>query len=105
MTSTGVCFRTGFPTSVTHGTAALHAEVAKGLLKTWPLGEPVLSRNLYLVRPADRPMSNAVRAIEELAYATLVRLVREGVWSAELAQNQPDTAVALDDAPHQNFSI
>lgn len=85
--------------------AALHAEVAKGQLKTWPMGEPVLSRNLYLVRPADRPLSNAVRAIEELAYATLVRLVREGAWSAELVEDGPDGAGAFGDLPRQNFSI
>lgn len=67
--------------------AALQVEVEKGLLRTWPMGEPVLSRDLHLVRPSDRPLSNAVRAIEELAHMTLVRLVREGAWPARLAMD------------------
>ncbi len=69
--------------------AALREETAKGALRTWPMGDPVLSRDLYLVRPADRPLTNAVRAIEELAYATLVRLVNEGVWPAIWWRSSP----------------
>lgn len=65
--------------------AALREEVARGLLRTWPMGTPVLSRDLHLVRHADRPLSNAVRAVEELTYATLVRLVQDGQWRARLA--------------------
>ncbi|MDQ0503361.1 LysR family transcriptional regulator [Xanthobacter agilis] len=74
---------------------ALRAEVANGVLRTWPMGRPVLSRNLYLVRPSDRPLSNAVRAIEELAHTTLVKLVREGAWPAVLAEDEPDTAALM----------
>ncbi len=70
--------------------AALRAEVHKGLLKSWPMGEPVLSRDLHLVRPSDRPLSSAVRAIEELAYLTLVQLVRDGAWPATLAVPSDD---------------
>lgn len=70
--------------------AALRAEVHKGLLKSWPMGQPVLSRDLHLVRPNDRPLPSAVRAIEELAHATLVQLVRDGAWPATLAtQTEP----------------
>jgi len=76
--------------------AALRAEVEKGLLRTWPMGEPVLSRDLHLVRPADRPLSSAVRVIEELAYTTLVRLVREGAWPADLVEDEPDTAALME---------
>lgn len=65
--------------------AAVQPELRDGRLRTWPMGEPVLSRDLHLVRPCDRPLSNAVRAIEDLAHTTLVRLVREGVWPATLA--------------------
>lgn len=68
--------------------AAVKAEVENGQLRTWPMGEPVLSRDLHLVRPANRPLPNAVRAIEEIAHATLVRLVREGVWAAHLANDE-----------------
>lgn len=68
--------------------AALRAEVESGTLRTWAMGEPVLSRDLHLVRPADRPLSNAVRAIEELTYSTLVQLVREGAWPARLVEDK-----------------
>jgi hypothetical protein len=37
-------------------------------------------------------MSNAVRAIEELAHATLVRLVREGAWPADLIDDEAGAA-------------
>lgn len=76
--------------------AALRSEVDQGLLRTWPMGEPVLSRDLHLVRPADRPLSNAVRAIEELAHSTLVRLVREGAWPAHLLENDTEVSGPLD---------
>ncbi|MFG1347401.1 LysR substrate-binding domain-containing protein [Xanthobacter autotrophicus DSM 431] len=76
--------------------AALRTEVEKGLLRTWPMGDPVLSRDLHLVRPSDRPMSNAVRAIEELAHATLVRLVREGAWPADLIDDEAGAAALLE---------
>lgn len=68
--------------------AALQAEVSGGLLRTWPMGDPVLSRDLHLVRPCNRPLSNAVRAIEELAHATLVQLVRDGAWPARLVEDE-----------------
>lgn len=76
--------------------AALRTEVEDGLLKSWPMGIPVLSRDLHLVRPADRPLPSAVTAIENLAYLTLVRLVREGAWPAELA---PESRLAPDIGP------
>ncbi len=72
--------------------AAVQAEVQDGRLRQWPIGEPVLSRYLHLVRPCDRPLSNAVRAIEELAHTTLIRLVRDGSWPATLAHTQDDPA-------------
>ncbi|WP_029005856.1 LysR family transcriptional regulator [Azorhizobium doebereinerae] len=65
--------------------AAVQREVLDGRLKTWPVGVPVLTRDLHVVRPSDRPLSKAVRVIEDLAYATLVQLVQDGVWHASLA--------------------
>ncbi|MGQ3675166.1 LysR family transcriptional regulator [Xanthobacter sp. TB0139] len=70
--------------------AAVQAEVQEGRLRQWPLGQPVLSRDLHLVRPCDRPLSNAVRAIEELAYITLIRLVQEGAWPATLVNPEEE---------------
>lgn len=66
--------------------AAVQREVEEGRLKTWPMGVPVLTRDLHVVRPSDRPLSQAVRVIEELAHATLIGLVRDGVWRATLVE-------------------
>ncbi|HQS10258.1 MAG TPA: LysR substrate-binding domain-containing protein [Xanthobacteraceae bacterium] len=70
--------------------AAVRREVEEGRLLAWPLGVPVLTRDLHIVRPCDRPLSNAVRAIDALAHATLIRLVREGAWSASLAEDMEE---------------
>jgi len=64
--------------------AALRSEIEQGLLRTWPLGEPRVSRDLHLVRPSDRPQAHSVQVIEELAYMTLVKLVKQNVWPARL---------------------
>lgn len=72
--------------------AAVQLEVQDGRLKRWPMGNPVLSRNLYLVHPRNRPQSSAARAIEELAYTMIVRLVEDGVWPAKLA---PSASLSL----------
>lgn len=64
--------------------AAVQREVSEGRLRQWPIGEPVFSRDLHLARPCNRPLSNAERAIKELAIVTLTRLVCEGVWPATL---------------------
>lgn len=69
-------------------TAALHREVEQGLLRTWPAGDPVLSRDLFLVHPCDRPLPNAVHVIGDLARIILRKLVAEGIWPAELACGQ-----------------
>lgn len=76
--------------------AALREEMAKGSLRAWPLGVPMLSRDLHLVRPADWPARRAVRVIEDLAFATLVRLVRDGVWPATLAEEAPPARAGGD---------
>lgn len=70
--------------------AAVKREVSEGRLACWPVGVPVLTRDLYIVCPSDRPLSNAVRAIDTLAQATLIRLVRDGAWGARLVM--PDEA-------------
>lgn len=69
--------------------AVVGREVAEGRIRTWPLGEPQVTRDLNLVRLADRPQTNAMRAIDGLAAATFVRLVEEGTWPARLAQDGP----------------
>jgi LysR family nitrogen assimilation transcriptional regulator len=76
--------------------AAVKAEVDAGRLASWPAGVPVLTRDLHIVRPRNAPTTNAVRAVEALARATLVKLVRDGVWAARLA---------VDDAPEEGDGL
>lgn len=78
--------------------AAIRPEVEQGLLREWPMGTPVLSRDLFLVRPCSRPLSNAVQAIEKLAHAMLIRLVREGAWAARLAPEASAAGTDVDAA-------
>lgn len=56
-------------------------EVQSGRLKSWKIGKPELKRDVHLVRPADRPMTNAVSAIEALCRETLLDLAASGHWN------------------------
>lgn len=56
-------------------------EVKDGRLRSWRIGKPQLKRDVYLVHPADRPMSNAVSSIEALCRETLLDLAATGRWS------------------------
>jgi LysR family transcriptional regulator, nitrogen assimilation regulatory protein len=63
---------------------AIKAETEAGRLVSWRIGEPDLRRQLMVATPADRPMSSATKAIENLTMEMLSRLVGEGVWDARL---------------------
>lgn len=56
-------------------------EVRDGRLRSWRINKPELKRDVYLVHPADRPMTNAVAAIEGLCRETLLDLAATGQWS------------------------
>jgi LysR family nitrogen assimilation transcriptional regulator len=58
---------------------AVQTEVKEGRLRAWSF-DPPLTRTVYLVLPTDRPLANAVHAIEGLCRVTLAELVRSGVW-------------------------
>ena len=60
---------------------AIGQEIEKGRLRAWPFDPPFM-RTVHLALPTDRPLSNAVRAIEALCRTTLAELVRSGVWRA-----------------------
>ena len=59
---------------------AISREVNDGRLKNWPIGKPELQRDVYLVHASDRPMANAVTAIEALCREVLLELVDTGRW-------------------------
>ena len=58
---------------------AIVREVEENRLRTWPFGPPLM-RTVHLAMPTDRPLSNAVRAMEGLCRTTLADLVRSGTW-------------------------
>lgn len=58
---------------------AVKHEVEEGRLRAWTI-DPPLTRTVHLVRPLDRPLSQAAEAIAGLCCATLADLVRSGAW-------------------------
>jgi LysR family nitrogen assimilation transcriptional regulator len=64
---------------------AVVREAQSDRLATWPIIEPELRRRVHLVHPADRPMTKAVAAIEELTREVLLDLVRTGQWGGASA--------------------
>jgi LysR family nitrogen assimilation transcriptional regulator len=60
-------------------------EVDQGRLRTWQIGKPQLKRDVHLVHAADRPLTNAVSAIENLCRETLLDLAATGQWSGAKA--------------------
>lgn len=68
---------------------AIGREVEEHRLRAWPF-DPPLRRTVHLALPTDRPLSNAVRAIEGLCRTTLAELVRSGAWdSAQMRVSTP----------------
>lgn len=66
---------------------AVAREVEAGTFNTWPLIAPPLSRKVFLAYSTERPLSAAVRAIGQLAWETLRKLVQEGAWAATIADD------------------
>lgn len=59
---------------------AIATEVAAGSLRAWRITEPEIRRRVFLAHASDRPMTNAVATIRNLAHDTLHDLVRTGEW-------------------------
>ncbi|MBV2183058.1 MAG: LysR family transcriptional regulator [Rhizobium sp.] len=64
---------------------AIARDVRDGRLRSWRISKPDLKRDVHLVHPADRPMTNAVSAIEALCRDTLLELAATGEWSGARA--------------------
>lgn len=64
---------------------AISREVRDGRLRSWRITKPELKRDVHLVHPADRPMTNAVSTIEALCRETLLDLAATGQWSGAKA--------------------
>ncbi len=60
---------------------AIGLEVEEHRLHAWQF-DPPLMRTVHLALPTERPLSNAVRAIEALCRTTLAELIRAGTWGS-----------------------
>lgn len=63
---------------------AIKEECEQGRLVSWPITNPELRRKIFISVPADRPLSSATLAIEQLCQELLQKLVQEGTWEARL---------------------
>ncbi|ANG99490.1 LysR family transcriptional regulator [Brucella pseudogrignonensis] len=69
---------------------AIAAEVAAGRLAHWPIISPALRRTVHLAHPGERPMTNAVRVVQDLARETLRDLARNRRWIGATGLEQFD---------------
>ncbi|WP_332770843.1 LysR family transcriptional regulator [Phenylobacterium sp.] len=67
---------------------AIAREVGEGVFESWRIGPKLLRRNIYLAHSSERPFSAASRVAADLAREVIRRLVSEGVWLADLADEQ-----------------
>ncbi len=61
---------------------AIRQELADGIFQAWRLSRPVLMRRIYLGYQAVAPLSTASRAIGQLSWTILNKLVDSGGWTA-----------------------
>ncbi|MCR4265297.1 LysR family transcriptional regulator [Nitratireductor sp. ZSWI3] len=59
---------------------AVASEVTAERLRCWSIVDPVIQREVHLVRPSDRPVPRAVSVVESLCREVLLSLVAEGAW-------------------------
>lgn len=71
---------------------AIADDVSAGDLRAWTIVDPVIQRRIFLAHSSERPMTNAVSVIRNLARETLRDLARTGAWIG---------AVLIDDEPEQ----
>lgn len=71
---------------------AINAEAEAGVFRAWSFQNPPITRKVYLAYSTERPLQTAPRAVGQLSWDILRQLVKDQVWSAELAdENQrPD---------------
>ncbi|MFC3075214.1 LysR family transcriptional regulator [Shinella pollutisoli] len=60
---------------------AIAQAAGAGELSSWPIADPPLKRSIHLAHSTERPMTNAVRAIDALMRDVLQDLARTGAWA------------------------
>ncbi|MCO5144743.1 MAG: LysR substrate-binding domain-containing protein [Aquamicrobium sp.] len=76
--------RDGFGYSILPANA-IAREVQAGELRRWPIASPAVRRAVHLAYSVERPMTNAVTAIQALACEVLRDLARTGRWAGAQA--------------------
>jgi LysR family nitrogen assimilation transcriptional regulator len=66
---------------------AVEKEAQAGTFRIWHFVRPKITRKVLLAYSTERPLLNAPRAVGRLAWDTLRDLVRDGVWTATLADD------------------
>ena len=69
---------------------AVEADAAAGRLSVWRIVNPVLTRDVFLARAKDRPLTAAGKAALDVCWRTLRELVESGAWIAEFNDAEPD---------------
>jgi DNA-binding transcriptional LysR family regulator len=59
--------------------------LAAGQIRAWRIEDPAITRSIFLCRPADRPGTRAVVAVEQRLRQAISDLIRDGSWPATLA--------------------
>lgn len=59
---------------------AIGEELAAGMLRHWRIADPAIRRGVHLAHASDRPLTNAVAAVLDLARETLRDHARAGRW-------------------------
>ncbi|MFV0383478.1 LysR substrate-binding domain-containing protein [Paracoccus sp. (in: a-proteobacteria)] len=70
---------------------AIAADAAAGSLRAWQIAGPAIRRRVFLAHSSERPMTNAVATIRNLARDTLRDLARNDEWAgaALVGDEQP----------------
>ncbi|MCI4663004.1 MAG: LysR substrate-binding domain-containing protein [Neomegalonema sp.] len=67
---------------------AIRPMLDAGELVSWPIRRADLGRQVYLAMSTERPLSSAARAIAQHSVNTIIALVEQGQWSAQLTAPQ-----------------
>lgn len=73
---------------------AVARDIAAGALRGWTIEGPTILRSVHLAHSVERPMTNAVAAIQTLACEVLRDLARSGRWIGAQALAPEDSAEA-----------
>jgi LysR family nitrogen assimilation transcriptional regulator len=67
---------------------AIDREVSENRFVAWRFVEPPLTRKVHLAYSTERPLNAAPRAVAQLSWEILRRLVRDKIWTATLPDGQ-----------------